>query len=227
MSPEELRTFRESLGLSRKEFAPKLHISEPTLERWERGQSGPRDIHLHILRQMKEHLDAGHSITYFQYDTIEKPEDSPDDIRHIISGALKAVGILLYREQRDRESETWTLTFTVGWTWGEPIETSLVCEGSFKSERPAIDFTMTIACGKNDFSDAMNELAPICFDHGISWQSFTDKRRSGLMLRQRLFNTACNPATVQHLLGNYRSCFNKLKNLMERPKGSRRMAPVM
>ena len=63
-------------------------------------------------------------------------------------------------------------------------------------------------------------------DHGVSWQPFADKRRSGVLLRQRLFNTACNPATVQHLLGNYRSCFNKLKSLLERGKASQRMAPV-
>jgi len=94
---KELRAFRESRGRSRRKFAPKLFISEPTLERWERGQGGPREVYLLILKRMREHLGAGHSIACFQYDAgVEAYEaDVQHDEEEMIVETLRGPGALV------------------------------------------------------------------------------------------------------------------------------------
>ena len=100
MSPEELRAFRENIGLSRREFAPKLFISEPTLERWERGQGDIGKVQLRILRKMREHLGAGHALSYFEYDAdAELPDEALHDERQAIIDILKSQMIVLLKAQ--------------------------------------------------------------------------------------------------------------------------------
>jgi transcriptional regulator with XRE-family HTH domain len=221
MSPKELRAFREGLGLSRREFAPKLFISEPTLERWERGQGGPREVHLRILRRMREHLGAGHSLSYFNYDAgAEVPAELLHEERQLIIDTLKSQAVVLLAEQGPDDGGDWSLRFGLGWAAGEPIELSLVCEGSDAPTRPTIDFTLRATAKSANASEAAATLQEACFNHGISCKLTDRGRRATVELRQRLFNTGCNPETVKHVLGNYQSCWNRLRKALlraERP----------
>ena len=223
MSPEELRAFRESLGLSRREFAPKLFISEPTLERWERGQGCPREIHLHILRRMREHLSAGQSITYFQYDSSEEPAEAPPDDRRTVAEALKAAGALLCGKDESEDGATWTLRFSPDWATGSALRVSLTVEGSLRPQRPAIDFALNVKSGSLNVEGVAKELTEVCLGHGMAWGPLGGwERPRGLVLRQRIFNTACSPETVQHVFGNMRSCWDRLRERVLPDRTSRR-----
>ena len=211
MSPQELRAFRESLGLSRREFAPRLFISEPTLERWERGQGGPREIHLRILRRMRKRLRAGNATAYFQYDAAGDVVNPSQECRQIVIEALKAAGAVLCEEKDSADGSTWLLRFSLDWAPGESIGASLTCEGSYKFERPSIDFALEVVCDSASVQSAAEELTEACLTHGIAWGPLRDvKRRSGLVLRQRTFNSACDAETIQHVLGNLRSCWDRM-----------------
>jgi transcriptional regulator with XRE-family HTH domain len=223
VSPEELRAFRESLELSRREFAPKLFISEPTLERWERGQGGPREIHLQILRRMREHLSSGHSISYFQYDSSGEPTEPPPDDRRTITEALKATGALLCGKGKSKDGSTWTLSFRPDWPAASAVRISLTVEGSFRPQRPSIDFTLNIESDSLNVGDVTMELTEACLAHGMAWGPLGRwKRPAGLVLCQRIFSPACSPVIVQHLLGNMRSCWESVKKSLHRKKPSPR-----
>lgn len=211
MTAQELRAFRESLGLSRRVFAPKLYISEPTLERWEHGKGGPRKIHLHILRRMREELSAGRSLACFRYDSSLEPGEAPPDNRRTITGALGAVGALPCGEDVSEDGATWTLRFSPHWS-SEGARITLVCKGSFRHQRPPIDFVLEIEDGSLDVEGAAKELSKVCLAHGVAWGPLGGwKRPRGLVLCQRIFSTACSPETVQHVLGNMRSCWERLR----------------
>ena len=217
MSPKELRAFRESIGLSRREFAPKLFVSEPTLERWERGQGGPREVHLRILRRMREHLGAGHSLTYFNYDAgAEVPAELLHEERQLIIDTLKSQAVVLLAEQGPDGQGDWSLRFGLGWAAGEPIDLSLICEGSDAPTRPVIDFTLKATAGSIDISEVAIMLQEACFNHGVSWKTTDKGKRTTIEFRQRLFSTGCNPETVKHVLGNYQSCWTRLKKALLR-----------
>ena len=153
MLPQGLRAFRESLGLTRREFAPKLFISEPTLERWERGQGGPREIHLRILQKMRDAATAGESVTYFQYDAAQDALDAEFGNRQVICRALKSVGATLSSEEESSDGASWHLQFGLAWAVGEPADISLSCDGSNRAERPSIDFTLHVSCEPFDVDD--------------------------------------------------------------------------
>ncbi|MFO7958002.1 MAG: hypothetical protein R6X33_12990 [Candidatus Brocadiia bacterium] len=116
MTPEELWAFREGLGMSRREFAPKRFISEPTLERWERGQGGPREVPLHILRRMREHIAGGRSMAYFEYDAGASPPPPGllHDERQLIIEALRGVGIVPLEDGSAQEGVDWSMRFAPG-----------------------------------------------------------------------------------------------------------------
>jgi transcriptional regulator with XRE-family HTH domain len=214
MSPQELRAFRESLGLSRREFAPKLFISEPTLERWERGQGGPREVHLHILGRMREHLTAGNAIAYFRYDASELAHEPEREEKQVVVEALKAAGALLCEEKDSKDRSAWTLRFGLPWASGKRPGPSLLCEGSYRLERPFIDFTLKVACDSADMDDVAG-IEDICFAHAAGWKRLGgDGRRCELVLRLRLFNTACNAETIQHILGDLRSCWERVRECL-------------
>ena len=220
MTPKELRAFRESLGLSRREFAPKVFISEPTLERWERGQGGPREIHLHILRRMRDHLGAGHSISYFQYDADATVpiSDLPHDEKQTIIETLRGMAAVVLEETEGQNDRDWSVRFGLGWAVGEPIDVALRCEGSERPERPTIDFSLEITAEGQDVDDVFGRLQPICFRHGLSWNVESEEHdRLTVALRQRIFTTGCNPETIRHVIGNYHSCWQLVKAALVSP----------
>ena len=51
---KRFKLFREFLGLSQKEFADKLGVSQKAISQWERGE---RAIPAVILKELKEHLN--------------------------------------------------------------------------------------------------------------------------------------------------------------------------
>lgn len=230
MSPEELRAFRESLGLSRREFAPKLFISEPTLERWERGQGGPREPHVQMLRRMREHVKSGQSLAYFRYDSGAEPADGPPDDRQTISGTLKALGALPCGERGSRDGRTWTLLFSPDWPAREAARVSLAVMSSFLPQRPTIDFMLSVECDLSPLDGIHRNINTICADHGMAWQPTGRwENPSGLALYHRIFNTACDSETVQHVYGNLRSCWGRIcKDVLSRedpgqsPRGTRK-----
>ena len=220
MFPKELRAFREALGMTRREFAPKLFISEPTLERWERGHGGPREIHLQVLRRMREYLRAGHSATYFQYDAgaDKSVVDLLNDEKQQILEALKTMAIVLLDEKNSRDGNEWLLRFGLGWAIDEPIDLVLLCEGSDRPERPIIDFALEITADRNRAAGCLDAFREPCLSHGIALGLVRrGKDRSTLTLRYRMFTTGCNADTIKHVLGNYQSCWNKIKDVIVAP----------
>jgi transcriptional regulator with XRE-family HTH domain len=216
MSPKELRAFRENIGLSRREFAPKLFISEPTLERWERGQGEIGKVQLRILHKMREHLGAGHALAYFEYDA---EADPPDDVlreeRQVIIDILKSQMIVLLTEQEPDDNGSWTLCFGLGETLSRSVNLVLFCEGSDSPTRPSIDFTLHIAAGFAVIEGARAKLDEVCFNHGVAWNVIgRDKKRITIGLRQRIYNTNCNPETIKHVMGSLRSCWGRLKEFL-------------
>ena len=209
--PQELRAFRESLGLTRQEFAPKLFISTPTLERWERGQGGPREFHLRILRRMQEFLSAGQSIAYFQYDAAEDTLNQTREAKATVVESLKSLGLSLYEEKTSEDNESWWLHFGLSWASADSVQISLLCEGSCRAERPSIDFTMRVILDSGSLQGITENILQICFDHAIVPNVSRRRSKVELSLRQRMFDSACNPQTIQHILGNYRSCWNRLE----------------
>ena len=215
MSPRELRAFRESLGLSRREFAPKLFISEPTLERWERGQGGPREVHLQILRRMRDHTGAGHSLTYFQYDATASAIELPQEDKQVITETLRSLSVVLLEEQSSDDGGDWALRFGLGWAMDEAVDLLLICEGSDRPERPIIDFTLEISADWEDTPQVNGLIQETCNVHKLFWKWVKQRAKpSTLALCQRVFSTGCNPETVKHVLGNFRSCWEKLEKLL-------------
>jgi transcriptional regulator with XRE-family HTH domain len=214
MSPKELRAFRESLGLTRHEFAPKLFISDPTLERWERGQGGPREVHLQVLRRMREHLSAGHSIAYFHYDAgIEvRAKEVRHETREMIVETLRGLGALVIAEGESDDNQDWSVTFGLGWAVGSPMDVTLRCDGSERRELPAIGFAFDVTAKCEDISRLSDRVNHIGHDHDV-WAGArsADDGRAVISMRDRLFKTGCNPETVAHLAGNFRSCWERLK----------------
>ncbi|MBM4035093.1 MAG: helix-turn-helix domain-containing protein [Planctomycetes bacterium] len=213
MSPDELRAFRVSLGMSRREFARQLFISEPTLERWERGQGGPREIHLHVLDRMREHLGAGRPTAYFRYDAgpgLPAAERLRDEERLVVE-TLRGMGITPREEQRSQDGLDWLVRFSLGWKEGEGDALALVCRGSDRPERPAIDFALEVRDAPLDGDRVGQELLEIFTNHCLLWK--LAPRSSGpwaIELRHRLFKTGCNPETIRHVIGNFFSCWHRL-----------------
>jgi putative zinc finger/helix-turn-helix YgiT family protein len=53
-TPEEIKSLRESLGLSQKEFADRTGLGIATISRWERGRLLPTREHRKLLRSLKD-----------------------------------------------------------------------------------------------------------------------------------------------------------------------------
>jgi len=219
MSPEELRSFRESLGMSRREFAPKLFVSEPTLERWERGQGGPRDVHVQILRRMREHLDAGGAMAYFRYDSgaDDVVEELLRDDRRLIIESLRGMGSLLVSEKEDSRGQ-WRLCFTPGWSRAPSVSLALACAGSQRPERPAVDFILEAVLRSPAPGLTYDKVQDACSNHGIHGGLSHSRTITKVVLRHRTFNTACNPQTVRHIVGNLRSCWDRLQAVLTPPQ---------
>jgi transcriptional regulator with XRE-family HTH domain len=214
MSPKELRAFRESLGLTRHEFAPKLFISDPTLERWERGQGGPREVHLQILRRMREHLSAGHSIAYFHYDAgiEQRAKEVRHETKEMIVETLRGLGALVIAEGESDDNQDWSVTFGLGWAVGSPIDVTLRCDGSERSERPCIDFAFEVTARCDDVPGLSAQVNRIGFNHCLwAGAESRDDGRAVITMRGRLFKPVCNAEAVTHLAGNFRSCWERLK----------------
>ena len=214
MSPTELRAFRESIGASRREFARRLFISEPTLERWERGRGGPREVHQHILRGMRERLGSPHPEAYFQYDpaTAEPMTGLLGEERLFVIETLRGMAAVLLEEQHSEDGKDWALRFGLGWAAEDSWEVTLICEGSQRPERPVTDFLLEVCGAIPDPEQNGSPLRDICFNHGLSWHStLTTDGRVSLQLRQRLFKTGCNAETVRHVVRNCHSCWRRLR----------------
>jgi transcriptional regulator with XRE-family HTH domain len=223
MSPRELRAFRESLGLTRREFAPKLFISDPTLERWERGQGGPREVHLQILRCMREHLSAGHSIAYFHYDAgiEERAKEVRHETKEMIVETLRGIGALVIAEGESDDDQDWSVTFGLGWAVGSPTDVTLRCEGSERHERPCIDFTLEVTARCDDFSGLSDQVKRIALNHRV-WTNAAERDDASAIVSMcyRLFKSGCNSETIAHVAGNFRSCWQLLKGKLSSSNNS-------
>ena len=213
MTPEELRAFRESLGMTRKEFAPGLLISEPTLERWERGQGGPRETHVQILRRMRENAAGSRSMGYFEYDAgaCPPPPGLLDGQKQFIIEALSGEGMVPLKNGAAQEGADWSMRFSPGWATGQPVNLTLVCEGSERKERPFVDFTLRGGSDGGNASAAPDLLEDVCFDHAVSPKMVGGSgEQLVLQLRQRLFTPALNADAIRHVVGNLESCWRRL-----------------
>lgn len=223
MTPRELRAFRESTGASRKEFARQLFISEPTLERWERGQGGPREIHLHILRGMRERLGSANREPYFQYDpkAADPVAELPGGEKRLVTETLRGMAAVLLEERHSEGGTDWDLRFGLGWAAGDSLEVSLTCEGSQRPERPAVDFVLEVFGPIPNPTENGSPVRDICFNHGLSWhRANTRDGRTAFLLRQRLFKTGCNAETIRHVVRNYHSCWQRLRAALLQPEGA-------
>lgn len=54
MTPAEIKALRQRLGLTQEEFARKLGVSFPTVNRWERGHFNPSRLAEARLEQLQE-----------------------------------------------------------------------------------------------------------------------------------------------------------------------------
>ena len=220
MSPKELRLFREKLGLSRREFGAKLFVSEPTIERWERGQGGPSRVHLQILKRMREHLGAGHSIAYFQYDAGEEAQKLllPHAEKQMIVEILQYLGALLMAEKHSKDEKDWLLSFALGWAAGENLQMLMHVEGSERLERPMIDFTFETVVPCGDSEALASHLNHVCRNHSLYGAATPEENgRVLITLRHRLFTTGCNPETIKHVIGSLQSCWQRLKERAASP----------
>ena len=226
LSPVGLRAFRKSIGQSRREFAPRLFISEATLERWERGQGGPGKIHLLILHRMREHLGAGHSLTRFQYDRdVDVPAELLHDERRLIIDTLKGQSVVLLEERGPDARSDWMLRFELGWAAGDRFDLSLVCEGSDNLLRPAIDFILKATVKSVDTRQAAGTVQEICFSHCVSWKMTAKGKCTALNLSQRIFKTGCDSETVRHVMANILACWSRVRKALfreEQPTPRRR-----
>ncbi|HBC89315.1 MAG TPA: hypothetical protein DCZ94_20430 [Lentisphaeria bacterium] len=224
MNPAEIRSFRNSLGLSRRDFAPKLYISEPTLERWERGQGAPRELHLRILNRMRESLGSGRPATYFQYDNVSDDiaNESPIEDKQLVTETLKSMSIVLLSEEISKDGNDWLLSFSLGWKTVKPLNLLLACEGSKRPTNPVVDFILLITSNNIDSNRVREILPEICFNHGASWILST-KAKGGcqIKLKQRIFKTGINHETIKHVLGNLFSCWNKSKAYLSKVEGNK------
>lgn len=215
MSPGELRSLRERLGLSRRELAPKLGVSEPTLFRWERGQGAPKEHHLRMLDRLREHAEAGRSLTYFQYDAIGDLPSHGDMARQTIIEVIESIGGRLSGQDDSEDKTTSSLSFHTGWEAGPSVRAALVCEGSYRPERPSIDFALHVECESATLRSAVEELEGVCRDHRLCYEPLLGRGdESRLRLHHRLFDTACNRETIVHLMGNLRSCWERMKGCL-------------
>ncbi len=60
ISAEELKQIRKKHHMTQKEFAELLHVSKPTIERWESGKTeitGPVIIVLDVLQRYEDYVD--------------------------------------------------------------------------------------------------------------------------------------------------------------------------
>ncbi len=199
--------------------------SESTLRQFNRKtaacpvQGGPREPHLHILRRMREHLSAGHSLTYFQYDATKDASltEPPNENQRIIIETLQGMAVVLL-DEKTKNDGNWTLRFGLGWTTARDVDLELSCDGSEQPQRPAIDFTLKITLNENDIRQAIESLPDLCYRHGVSWKlSQKTRKRNSIELRQRLFSPGCNPETVKHIFGNYHSYWDQLQKQIMQP----------
>ena len=51
---------RRRLGISQEKLAARLHVSLPTVSRWERGRAKPDPRALHLIERFLEHLGDGY-----------------------------------------------------------------------------------------------------------------------------------------------------------------------
>lgn len=162
---------------------------------------------------MREHLGAGHSPAYFQYDVAmcDSLNEPMNENRRVIIETLRGMAVVVLDERTEADDQ-WGLRFGLGWTTAGGVELELSCEGCERSERPAIDFTLKIDLSRGDIRQAVESLPDLCYRHGVSWR-LSDKaaKRISIELRQRIFSASCNPDTVKHVLGNYRSCWDQLE----------------
>lgn len=220
VSPVELRSFRESLGLSRREFAPRLFVSEPTLERWERGQGGPRDVHLHILRRMRELRGFRSPGAYYQYDAVEDAANVvlPQEEKRLIVKTLMDMAAVLQEQRETKDRKDWFLRFGLGWG-EESVDVAISCGGSEQPMRPAVDFTLEVTTNWGDQDGLGDALPEICYDHGVSWKLPRKSRsRSTLGLRLRSFKPGCTEEKVRHVIGNFQSCWRRIKKSLHGTK---------
>jgi len=213
MSPHELRAFRESLGLSRRELAGELFISEPTLVRWEKGQGGPRDFHLRILREIKERAHAARSLAEFDYEASPEGELPRQTMKQMIVETLSSIGAGLLEDVRSEDGLSWSLSFSTGWGDQTPASAILTCEGSHRPERPSIDFALTVPLDADLMRSAGSELQRLCIVHRLCFEELAGSEAlAGLKVHQRTYDTACNRETILHVVGNFRAYWKRIEN---------------
>lgn len=206
--PVDLRALREGLGESRREFAPKLMISEATLERWERGQGGPRIQHMGVLKRLQAKLHAAHAATYFRYDGAAEELPGEDlNEREVIIRALAPVGYKKLEEQV-LSDQSWKLAFSVPWLSRDEGSALLICTGAERAQWPLVDFTLQFP--ETNATALSTEQATACYNHGLATDMLPGAHGGNrLCVRLRVFCTVLDDETIMHVHGNLQSWWNR------------------
>jgi transcriptional regulator with XRE-family HTH domain len=221
MSPTELRAFRERLQLSRREFAPRLFISEPTLERWERGQGRPREVHLRILQSMAQSSVTRNSLNYFEYDAAScLPAELLRDEKKLVVDTLRDLALPLLEQRVTNNGHDWWLRFDVDWALEERASLALICEGSSLPARPYVSFGLDVSVGGGDMRRLSDACGDVSFGHELACRLVRDQNSSTTaQLRERVFTTGLNPETVRHVIRALRSCWERLRVALLQERG--------
>jgi len=184
-----------------------LFISEPTLVRWERGEGGPRENHLQILRRLKEESEVDESFTYFDYDGRQDTVRARDVLKQQLIDAMEGMGARRSGEELSQEESTWRLLFRMGWEIEGTLSAVLACEGSYLPQRPCVDFALILTSEAAPPAQIIDTIREIFIDHRLLCLD----SRSGMTVHHRLFDTACNKETILHVVRNFRSCWERIK----------------
>ena len=57
MKPSEIREFRERLGMSQRDFAKALGVTQPAVIDWEKGRSDPPDSTKELMMRWRENIN--------------------------------------------------------------------------------------------------------------------------------------------------------------------------
>ena len=213
MAPAEIVAIREGLRLTRREFAPKLLISERTLIRWEKGETEPNEAHLTILRRMQQYSREARPGLGVRYDPGTGPSalDGLSKERDVITATLKEMGMRPMSEKWTKDGRNWWLTFDPRWPALSTWEFSLICSGTKDPTWPILSFEVRVTPEKGSLPRVVDEARHAASVHALGFDLVTQRKgQTELSFCYRLFTTGFNADTVKHVAGNLASCCERL-----------------
>lgn len=84
MRPEQIRRLRQRLGLSQRQLAQVMGVSQQVVSFWERGERKPRRVHRDYLRQLQRRLEEA-----------EDERRQKERLQELITAGLWGAGLLL------------------------------------------------------------------------------------------------------------------------------------